>query len=223
MHRAAASFSRVSLFVSVSEFVRDTLKRAGVVDERTRVKPNFAWPVHRRVGPGEYFLTLGRLSPEKGLDVVVGNLPPATRLLVVGDGPEGARLRSLATPGVEFRAAVPGSQVPALLRKARGLLVPSRCYEGQPRVVLEAFAAGVPVVASDLGGLPELVQDGENGFLVEPRDDRGWLHAIERLMQDAVSSELGFGAHQSWERLFTPAQALRNCESIYNEALARAG
>jgi glycosyltransferase involved in cell wall biosynthesis len=222
VHRVAGSFSHVSLFVSVSEFVRDTLRRAGVVGERIRVKPNFAWPTDPRVGPGEYFLTLGRLSREKGLDVVVGNLPPAARLVVVGAGPERERLLSLATQAVDFRDAVPGSQVPELLRGARALLVPSRCYEGQPRVVLEAFAAGVPVVASRLGGLPELVQDGANGLLVEPGDDRGWRHAVERLTQDAVSTGLGAGAYGTWEQLFTPARALRNCESVYDEALARA-
>jgi glycosyltransferase involved in cell wall biosynthesis len=221
IHRAAASFARVSLFVPVSEFVRDTLRRAGVVDQRIRVKPNFAWPADQRVGPGDYFLTLGRLSREKGLDVVVGTLPPTARLLVVGNGPERERLLSLATRGVEFRDAVPGSEVPALLRKARALLVPSRCYEGQPRVVLEAFAAGVPVVASRLGGLPELVQDGANGFLVRPEDEYGWRRAVERLTQDAVSTGLGAGAYRTWERLFTPARALQNCESVYYEALAR--
>ena len=60
-------------------------------------------------------------------------------------------------------------------------MVPSQWYEGQPRVILEAFAAGVPVLASRIGGLPELVEDDFNGYLVTPRDEDGWRAAMENV------------------------------------------
>lgn len=220
IHRAVHSLSHVSLFAPVSAFVGDKLRESGVLHERVRVKPNFAWPTDRRVGPGEYFLTLGRLSPEKGIDQIVRNLPPGARLLVVGDGPQKGQLASLAGPGVEFRPAVAGSEVPALLRGARALVVPSRCYEGQPRVILEAFAAGVPVLASHLGGLPDLVEDQVNGFLVGADNGTSWRLAAERLTDDETSARLGHAAYRAWQRRFTPEQALSNIEDLYAEAQA---
>jgi glycosyltransferase involved in cell wall biosynthesis len=209
--------------VSVSQFVGAKLREAGVLHDRIRVKPNFAWPNERREGEGDYFLVLGRLSREKGFDRVVGNLPWGARLLVVGDGPERAHLTSLAGRGVEFRGAVAESEVQALLRRTRALLVPSRCYEGQPRVILEAFAAGVPVLASSLGGLPELVEDGVNGLLISPNDNREWRLAVEQLMDLNMSNRLGAGAYRTWETNFTPHQALGNLESVYSAVVSGDG
>jgi glycosyltransferase involved in cell wall biosynthesis len=208
----------VSLFAPVSEFVGAKLREAGVIHDRIRVKPNFAWPTRRRVSEGDYFLTLGRLSPEKGVDTIVGALPLGARLLVVGDGPQRAKLASLAGPGVELRTAVDEPAVSALLQRARALLVPSRWYEGQPRVILEAFAAGVPVLASSIGGLPELVQEGVNGFLVDPSDTAAWRAAMGRLMDNALVDHLGDGAYRSWRRRFTPELALFHLESLYDAA-----
>jgi glycosyltransferase involved in cell wall biosynthesis len=85
-------------------------------------------------------------------------------------------------------------------------------------VVLEAFAAGVPVIASRIGGLPELIEDGVNGLLVEPDDPVGWLRAVEELMDDDLSEHLGEGAYRTWQERFTPECALDNLDSLYAEA-----
>jgi glycosyltransferase involved in cell wall biosynthesis len=222
VHRAARTFARVALFSSVSEFVRDKLRQAGIDADRIRVKPNFAWSSPRREGRGSYFLILSRISPEKGIDVVVDHVPAGSDLLVVGDGPERSRLMSSARrSGVEFRPRASAGEVEDLLRGARALLVPSRCYEGQPRVILEAFAAGVPVLASRLGGLPEVVSDNHNGLLVDHADGRAWTAAMEQLMDDDTCDRLGRGAFHSWESAYTPERAIQNLESLYREALAR--
>ena len=71
VHRAIRTFDRVTRFFAVSRFVRDKYVQAGFSAERIAVKPNFAWPSPRRSGPGEYFLVLGRLHPEKGVRTVV--------------------------------------------------------------------------------------------------------------------------------------------------------
>jgi glycosyltransferase involved in cell wall biosynthesis len=102
-------------------------------------------------------------------------------------------------------------------------LQPSRCYEAQPRAILEAFAAGVPVIASRIGGLPELVEHGVNGLLVDVDDKRGWQEAVEHLMDDSESERLGEGAYRTWQERFTPEIALRNLENAYAEAIAAHG
>jgi glycosyltransferase involved in cell wall biosynthesis len=218
-HRALGSFDRVTLFAAVSQFVRDKLVEGGLDPERVRVRHNFSWPMRRRTGAGSTFLVLGRLSPEKGIDTVLGAWNGHGRLVIAGDGPERARLTALAPAGVEFLGAVKADAVPALLTNARALLLPSRCYEGSPRAVVEALAAGVPVIASDIGGLPEHVEDGVNGLLVPPDDVDAWAEAIDRLRDDDVSMELGEGAYRRWRAEFSPEVALESLLAVYREAI----
>jgi glycosyltransferase involved in cell wall biosynthesis len=222
VHRALRTFERIVLYLPVSEFVRRKYVEAGFPPDRLRVKSNFAWPTARREGPGDHFLFLGRLSPEKGLQTLVSawrNTP--AKLLVVGDGSEASRLRDAAGPNVEFAGPVPRTQVAEILRGARALLLPSLWYEAQPRVILEAYAAGVPVVASRIGGLPDLVVEGGSGLLVPPNDPDAWARAAGRLLDDQETERFGSGAYRLWEERYSPERAIRDLEDAYGEALSR--
>lgn len=221
LHRAAGSFRRVGMFLAVSEFVRQKHLDAGFDPGRIRVKPNFTAPLPRREGPGRDFLFLGRLSEEKGLDrlVAIWRDVPA-RLVVVGDGPERARLEAAAPDTVEFRGSVPADQVPAYLARARALVLPSICYEGAPRTVVEAYAAGVPVVANRYGALPSVVTDGGTGLLVDPGDAGAWRGALEALLVDETSERLGEGAFSAWRTGYSPEQGLADLEAAYDAVMA---
>src|SRR6476659_8932015 len=132
---------------------------------RIRVKPKLVAQMPRREGPGQDCLYLSRLSADKGLDRLVSrwrDMPG--RLVVVGDGPDRARLEAAAPDTVEFRGAVPPQDVGGFLSQARALVLPSICYEGAPRTVVEAYAAGVPVVANRHGALPSVVSEGVTGL-----------------------------------------------------------
>ena len=223
VHRSFRTFSRVDRFLAVSSFIRDKHLEAGLEPSRVRVKSNFAWPTARRTGSGGPLLFLGRITPEKGLETIVRALPPALALVVAGEGPERTRLeRQVGKKRVTFLGEADTSEVPDLLRAACAVVVPSRWYEGQPRVILEAFAAGVPVLASRIGGLPELIEEGVNGRLVDPTDERGWRDAMENVGDDEQSRRLGNGAFATWERRFTPGIALRELEDAYGELIAAA-
>jgi glycosyltransferase involved in cell wall biosynthesis len=222
LHRIARSYDRVALFLAVSEFVRRKHLQAGFSPQRLLVKPNFSWPMPRREGPGEVFLFLGRLSPEKGVDTILRAWRPGHgTLLVAGSGPEEGRLRAMAPPGVVFVGSVDGSAVPDLLQRARALLLPSIGYEGQPRVVLEAYAAGVPVLASDVGGLPELVEDGRSGFLLPWGDPNAWTAAMQKLLADHEAVRLGRRGWQLWKERFSPERGLEGLEEVYQRAIGR--
>jgi glycosyltransferase involved in cell wall biosynthesis len=222
LHHAIGTFDHVTLYAAVSEFVKHKLVEHGFDPDRIRVRRNFSWPAERRAGAGDYFLALGRLSVEKGLEPIVSNWRRATPLVVVGDGPERSRLESLASPGVRFCGAVTAEEVPALLRDARALLVPSTCYEGSPRVIVEALAAGVPVIASRIGGLPEHVDDEVSGLLVEPGNDDAWREAVGQLEDDETSERLGTAAYTAWQERFSPDVGLRSLVALYEEAIALA-
>ena len=222
LHRRLGTFDHVDRFLAVSDFVRQKHVEAGMAPDRVVTKPNFSWPTERRAGPGDHFLFLGRLASEKGLDTVLaawGTDPPGP-LVVAGDGPEAATLRRSAPSGVEFRGAVPAEQVPSLIRGARSVLLPSRWYEAAPRTITEAYAAGVPVIASRIGALTEAVQDGTTGKLVPLGDAAAWRGAAASLLDDAESERLGQSAWERWSELYSAEQALRNLETAYQEALS---
>ena len=220
LHRRLLTFDRVARFLAVSEFVRDKHIEAGFDSGRILVKPNFVPGTAQRRGPGRDFLYLGRLSVEKGLAALMpiwAEVP--ARLLVVGDGPERARLERGAPGNVRFVGSVPEKEVPDLLRDARALVLPSICYEGAPRTVVEAFAAGVPVVGSRLGAIPTIVEQNVTGMLAGPGRRDEWLSAVSQLLDDGESERMGAAAHQRWSDRFSPSRAAAELESVYNAVL----
>lgn len=149
-------------------------------------------------GPGVRIVALGRIDPIKGFDIVIRAILsiPAARLSLdiysVSQGAEGiSRLETLKVLAgddkrITFRSAVANAQVVSLLRGYDLLAVPSRLLETGPLVVLEAFAAGVPVIGSNLGGIAELVQHGVNGLLVEAGSVTAWSETLERIAHDVI-------------------------------------
>lgn len=136
---------------------------------------------------------LGRLSPEKGLDILVQALralPGApVELHVYGIDQGGAyaeQVRKLAAedPRITYHSPVPRERVIPLLSRYDLLAVPSRCVETGPQVVLEAFAAGIPVMGSNLGGIAELVENGVNGLLIGPDDIPAWIRQLRSLLEE---------------------------------------
>lgn len=220
LHRRLGTFGRVAAFFAVSDFVRAKHIEAGFDPERIWVKPNFVPETARRAGPGGDFLYLGRLSVEKGLDRLMevwGRVP--ARLVVVGDGPEREALVAAAPPNVEFRGAVDPGEVPDLLRAARALVLPSICYEGAPRTVVEAYAAGVPVLGSRLGAIADVVEEGRTGMLARPGAAGEWMAAAERLLIDEESVRMGGSAYDTWRHSFSPEVNADLLEHLYNRVM----
>jgi glycosyltransferase involved in cell wall biosynthesis len=139
-------------------------------------------------GPPGYLLFVGRLRIRKGVEILLEALRkvPGAVLRIAGDGEHRAALERAAAalgPAVAFLGTRDAAQVRTLLRGAAALVVPS-IYEGMPLVVLEAMEAGVPVVASAVSGIPEVVVDGETGWLVPPEDPEALAHALEAVLTD---------------------------------------
>ncbi|MEX1024897.1 MAG: glycosyltransferase family 4 protein [Planctomycetota bacterium] len=142
---------------------------------------------------GQRFVFAGRLQREKGVDVLLRAFAlarveaPAARLDVLGDGDERRSLEALARglelgDAVRFLGDVPNTEVAHYLRGAAAVVVPSIWTEAFGLTSLEAFRAGVPVVASRIGGIPEIVEDGVSGVLVEPRDAEDLARALVRVL-----------------------------------------
>jgi glycosyltransferase involved in cell wall biosynthesis len=158
-------------------------------------------------------LFVGRLSAENGAGIVVEalDLYPGARIDVVGTGPEEARLR--AHPHVRLLGRVPTDELHERMRRAAYLVLPSLRYEPHPRTVIEAFANGLPVIASRLGSFAELIEPGRNGLLFEPGSARdlarrlAWAEAFPEKMRQMgecaqADYQARFIADWSWQRLY---------------------
>lgn len=185
--------------VALCQWVKELLLRNGVPAEKVTVSRQGAAPPPRprHTSPDTLRLAfLGRLDPVKGAHLLVaalrGNPRLAVRLDIFGvaqgeaDRAYGRRLARLASGDrrIAFHAPIPNGLVVERLQEYDVLAVPSQWLETGPIVALEAFAAGIPVVGSNLGGIAELVEHGVNGLLVDPASRDGWAQALARLAQD---------------------------------------
>jgi glycosyltransferase involved in cell wall biosynthesis len=174
--------------------------------------------------------TVCELRPQKALEVLVEAADllrervPGLRVLIVGDGPERERLEELVRRrGLDSVVTFPGLRrdVSDLLA-AFDLCVCCSDYEGSPLAVMEYMAAGKPVVATRVGGVPDLVEDGVNGLLVGPRDPVALAEAVAELLVDPVRrQEMGERGRQRQRREFDLDATVRRLEDLY-EALVLA-
>jgi glycosyltransferase involved in cell wall biosynthesis len=164
----------------------------------------------RSAGSQQRFVTVGSLIPRKNIDLIIAALQRMPQrdgvlLTVLGDGPERGRLEALADASglhgnVEFAGAMPPASVPDALANAHVFVLASKS-EGRPNAVLEAMAAGLPVIASNIAGVDELVQHGITGFLFQPDSVDELAHYMQMLRQDAdLQIRLGHAAREAVTR-----------------------
>jgi glycosyltransferase involved in cell wall biosynthesis len=226
VHRRVGAYEPVQVFICPSRFLAAKLAQGGVYPDRLELLGSFVDTrnVRPKAEPGGGVVYAGRLSHEKGVDVLVEAVARLGHghLDVVGDGPERPRLEAQAAtraPGrVQFHGRVPRERVLQLLGAGAVAAMPSRCHDNQPMAVLEAFGCGVPVVATNLGGLPELV-DGGCGEVVPPEDPDAMAAALARLLaHPARTLAMGQAARSRAEREFAPERHLAGLERLYERA-----
>ncbi|MFI6721273.1 glycosyltransferase [Kribbella sp. NPDC050470] len=226
VHHKLRTWQRyVTTLIAPSEFVRGRFVAGGYDPDQIVVKPH-AVPHSGlvREGPGEAVVFLGRLVEDKGFaDLLQAWDSSLGTLVVIGDGPlrAEAEARAARDSSIQVKGQLPWAEGMELLRSARVAVVPARSYETFGLVVVEAFAHGVPVVASRLGALAELVDDGETGALTEPGDPEGLRKAIGLVGDPVTSVAFGERARQVYLDRFTPERDLVGTERIYSDAIAR--
>ncbi len=223
-HRLLGTWSNlVDVYIAYTEFARRKFIEGGLPPDRIVVKPHMVSPdPGAGIGHGNYALFIGRLSQEKGTDVLLeswkelGDMP----LYIVGDGP----LRRVGwPPGVTYLGTQSRERVYGLMRDARLLVVPSTCYEIGPLVVLEAFACGLPVIASDLGSMAERVTHGRTGLLFRPGDAEDLARQV-RWAFDHPEQLLAMraAARREYEDKYTPERNYKMLMDVYEMAMESA-
>ncbi|MFZ0803668.1 MAG: glycosyltransferase [Terriglobales bacterium] len=224
-HRAAGTYSMlVDRYIALTEFSRSTFVDGGFDPAKITVKPNFVDPdPGERLNDGSYALFVGRISPEKGLRTLLAawrQLPEPIPLRLAGTGPMAAELSAAATelgPQVQYLGQLPLDQLMQVMRGARFLIFPSELYENFPLTLAESYACGVPVIASELGAMKEIVKHESTGLLFRPGDAAdlaakvryAWAH--RELMQ-----KLGRQARKEYETKYTAERNYRMLRSIYD-------
>jgi glycosyltransferase involved in cell wall biosynthesis len=221
-NRLATWVQHVDLFLTLNEFARARMVEGGLPAERIRVKWNFvADPGPRTVlaASSSTVLYVGRLSPEKGVDILIeawrllGDM--SLELVVIGDGPKRAELAARAIPGIRFMGRLPPEEVRRWMLVSRALTLPSVWYEGQPMVVLEALAAGLPVLSSDTGGMPELLEPLGPEWLAAPGSVAAWADALQRLTDPRQVEQASERARARYQQSFTRELAADALEEVY--------
>lgn len=226
LHRVLGTFRhKVNRFIALTDFGRNKFVEGGLDAERIDVKPNFVhWLPKPDDAPRYGGLYVGRLSVEKGVEPLLEalKLHPDHRIQVVGTGPFDQAMA--ATAGAAWLGAKPLSEVLDRMKRASYLLVPSVCYEGFPRTIVEAFACATPVIASRRGSLAELIEDGRTGLLFDPTDPADmvarmvWADAHPEAMR-----KMGEAARQVYEERFSPSRNHELLMQIYDRAQASVG
>jgi glycosyltransferase involved in cell wall biosynthesis len=215
---------KVTRYIALNNFCRNKFIQGGLPPDRLRIKPHFvvsdrapAWWQTRHGG-----LYVGRLAPEKGIDILikaVRQLPRSVRVLVAGKGP--LEQEAIDAFGADYLGYRSKEQIAELMSQCSYVVVPSTCYETFGLVAIEAFAMGTPVIASRHGSLGELVCDGVTGLLVDPGDPEA---LAERLRwadsHPAEMKRMGHAARAEYERLYTPARNYTMLMDIYQDAIA---
>lgn len=215
------------LLIAVSEFLQSKLIQGGLPENKMVVKHHFAAdPGVRSCAPSESktVLYVGRLSPEKGIDLLLKAWAREKRhdlvLQVVGEGPPGSPARDEAGPTVEILGRVDAHFLRAKMLSARALIMPSQCYESFGMVLVEAMAAGLPVIASKIGAIPEVLGPWPSELLVTPGSVDSLTGALDILADGPLLDRAGTHGRKRYEALFTPARGLTALEETYARAAA---
>ena len=227
--------------IACSDFLRQIpIRRYGVPEEKTVLIYNaYHGPLSVEASPGEaraalgldgskrYLLTICRLMVWKGVDGIIRalrELPEDVHLLVAGDGDMLEPWRELAgelglADRVSFLGNVPHAEIPLYIR-ASELFVLNSEYEGLSHTLLEVSTLGTPIVCTGVCGNPEVVEDGVNGILVRPRDDRALREAISRLLADRELRERYGAAGRERSHRFTREATFPQVEGVLAEVAA---
>ena len=225
-HRALGTWQhKVNRFIVLTDFARNKFIEAGFPNNKIVVKPNFTTDsplaeneVNKtRIGA----LFVGRLSQEKGMATLLNawnsiEMP----LRIAGSGPLEGLLSDLAGNGVEALGMLDKQSVQKEMQQAAFLVMPSEWYEGFPMVLVEAFSQGLPVVASRLGGMAEIVEDGITGRHFEAGDADDLAKKVRWMNEHPEECrQMGRNARKEYVQKYTPERNHEMLIDIYQQAI----
>lgn len=227
-HYAMGYYQSVDKFIAVSDFYRKKMVEFGFPEHQVVHIPNFIDATRFQFSTDDkgYGLYFGRLSEEKGVATLLHALSscPEIPFFIVGSGPLEADLKRLATEinlvNVKFCGFQTGEALQKLLREASFTVIPSEWYENCPMSVLESLSMGKPVIGAQIGGIPELIDDGLDGLIFESGNPRDLAAKMKLLWGNpALRRSMGLHGRNKVERDYNPEKHYDRIMAVYNEVL----
>ncbi len=217
----------IDCYITLSKFSRNKFIEAGFDAEKIAVKPNFVYPDSgTEEGSKQYMLFVGRLSPEKGIQTLLRAWQDLKRipLKIVGSGPLKDKIETLIRKSnlrnVELLGYQSHNETMSLIKKARCLIFPSEWYECFPVTIIEAFACGIPVVASHLGAMKEIVHHEKTGLHFIPGDSKDLRSKIKWVLKNPKKmEEIGKQAKKEYEQKYTAEKNYGILINIYKKTI----
>lgn len=231
-HRKKQTWSKMpSAFIALSDFSRDLFIRGGLPEDRIFIKPNFIEdPIKKQNSlslNGEkenLFLYVGRISEEKGVQQLIEcwlRFKPEARLVIAGDGPMKNELES-KTKGIaniQWLGQISRDEILKRLATVKALLFPTKWYEGQPMILLEAMSMGCPIITSKIGNPQSMVDHGKTGFHFIPGDIADLYKKCRQVNENpAHTQKMGKQARAVYLNKYTPEKNLAMLTEIYEKA-----
>ncbi len=226
----------IDAFIAPSLFLKDKLMAFGINSKKIHVLRNFielddSKDYEPFVVKQDYFIYLGRLEKIKGTDVLIkavekSKLAQRYELKIIGEGKEKNSLMEYCIKNniknVTFCGFLPHDQIKKMMKHSIMTIVPSICYDVAPTVIVESFAMGKPVIASRIGGIPELVSDNKDGLLCNPGDVEDLREKIEYLLTHPYEAvAMGKAGRDKVENLYNPRVHLEGLLNIYRSVGVR--
>ncbi|MGJ7562530.1 glycosyltransferase family 4 protein [Variovorax sp. GB1R11] len=224
--RILGAVSAFDHFIAVSDFLRGKVIEMGVPSEKVTTVHNYtdAKKFKPDFNPGDYFLYFGRLERNKGLGLLLEAFEglPKARLVIVGGGSMESEIKSHIknnpSGNIDFLGFKTGLELSEIIRRARAVVVPSIWFETFGLTITEAFGHGKPVIASDIGGIPEVVSSGEDAILVEPKNVHALRSAVEDLLvSDTRVSAMGRAGHANLIAKFNSDIHYKKLNEVYEK------
>lgn len=222
--------NEIHVYIALSEFSKKKFIACGMKSDKVVLKPNFVDPDPGRSGCcGDYALFAGQLTSGKGIQCLLSALPliGALPIKIAGAGPLGKEVfktvHSLNSSKIEFLGEKSRKEVMDLIKKSRFLIFPSQWYECFPMIIIEAFACGKPVLASRMGVMQEIVEEGRTGRFFEPGNSTDLAQKIKELFEDSKACEaMGKEARIEFEKKYSVEQNIVKLIGIYELAIKTA-
>lgn len=224
-HRLVGTWqTKVSRYIALNNFCRDKFIAGGLPADKISIKPNFVDFGTPEIYTRSGLLYVGRLSHEKGISTLAKamQIEPHLSMRVAGTGDEEPLLKPLSN--ITLLGMLNQDAIRDEMYRASALVMPSIWYENFPRTLVEAFACGLPVVASRIGALAELVEDGVTGLLFDPSNSEDLAKKIRWIRENPEAMEkMGQSARQHYLNSFTPEINYEQLISIYRQAVGNRG
>lgn len=222
IHRLIGTWSnKVDRYIALNNFCKNKFIEGGLPATKIVIKPNFIKsPDMKNCQQRDGFLFVGRLSQEKGIGVLAEAAKKLEdmRFYVAGIGPEEGKVVNISN--LVLLGALSKEMVTKKMLATRALIVPSVWYENFPMTIVEAYASGLPVIASNIGALQEIIIDGETGLLFEAGSSYDLSQKIKWMEQNPDKAlEMGKKARKYYENYLSEEKNYQMLMSIYNEAI----